>query len=86
MPQDGPIDMLMNAVHQRVEAWKVHWLRVEDVASTLAAQEPEVKAWLTDRYSLTDLKLLLRAVLTPATSDPSERRAAVDGKPASRPA
>jgi hypothetical protein len=69
-PRDRPIDALMDAAGQRVDVWKVHWLQAEDVASSLRLQDTAVRAWLTARYSLTDLKLLLRAVLAPPPASP----------------
>ena len=80
--QDDPIGTLMETVGPRVATWRANWLGAEDVAALLESVEPALGDWLRARYSLTDLKLLFRAVLVPTPQSPSERSAITDGNTA----
>src|SRR5262249_4590205 len=49
-------------------AWRTWWVTADYVDKQLERNEP-LKAWLLERYALSDIKSLLRGVLTPSEAE-----------------
>lgn len=73
------LDRLIAAIDFRAEALRTHWLTADDVSAILRDLDPALQRWLESRYSVTDLKLLLRAVLTPSEDEIKGWAKAEDG-------
>jgi tetratricopeptide (TPR) repeat protein len=67
--KDKSLDRLSSALVFRMEVNRIHFLSAEDVNHELKNLKPGVQSWLRTRYSLTDLKLLLGAVLNPSKQE-----------------
>jgi hypothetical protein len=60
------LDLLMDKIKSFAEAGKLRWLLAEDVAEQrwrLAKTNPGLKDWLISKYSITEQKELMRAVI-----------------------
>ncbi|HEY5673385.1 MAG TPA: ATP-binding protein [Malonomonas sp.] len=72
------LSKLIAALQFRAESYRIHFLNSDYVAKLLDDMDPELRGWLTEKYSLTDLKLLLRGLVNPGYSEQEERFAAFD--------
>ena len=75
--QAEALDRLRSALIFRMEVNRIHFLSVEDVKQELKELKPGLQSWLRQHYSLTDLKLLLRAVLNPSQEELDHRKGAL---------
>jgi hypothetical protein len=62
---------VISAIEARVDRTSAMWVSAQDVENALVALGGSQEYWLRDTYSLTYLKLLLRAVLAPDSTTPS---------------
>jgi hypothetical protein len=61
------VEQLLDELRRQLLAWRTWWITADYLEQQLAHSE-HIKTWLLSRYSLTDIKSLLRHVLAP--SDP----------------
>ena len=59
------IDTVIQGINDRAEAFRTYWLTPDEVHRIFLTLDPSLQRWLQARYSLTDIKLLLRAVVAP---------------------
>lgn len=62
---DRFIERLMSGLGQRIEAYRTRLITTEKAALILEAMPPELKTWLKKQFTLTDIKLILRSVISP---------------------
>lgn len=62
--QNG-LDQLIQTLQARTQSNRVYLLTCERVERLINSLEPALRDWLYERFSLTDLKLLARAVIAP---------------------
>ncbi len=76
--KDDPLDRyrLSAALVSRTEFYRIHFLNAESVNGVLKNTHPALRSWLEARYSLTDLKLLLRALVNPSKEELDARQSA----------
>ncbi|MHB9074687.1 MAG: nSTAND1 domain-containing NTPase [Desulfobaccales bacterium] len=67
---------LVAALLLRAESYRSSFLTAEDVNSKLQNMRLSLREWLQKKYSLTDLKLLLRGVINPIQEELDERASA----------
>jgi hypothetical protein len=73
VPEDGrEMARLMRELEYRVALGRVRFVSAEKVQAVLNAAHPALKEWLGKVYSLTDLKVLLRGVLSPSDAEIDE--------------
>jgi hypothetical protein len=71
--QGDVLDRLRSSLLFRAETYRAHLVTSDSVAQELGRLNKGLQSWLTARYSLTDLKLLLRGVIV-ASQDEIDRR------------
>lgn len=71
LPSQSGLDRLIQALRARTRDSRVYLLTPERVEELLDSLEPALRDWLYQRYSLTDLKLLTRAVIDPGLLESS---------------
>ncbi len=74
--KDDPLERLSAALESRIESYRIHFLTAETVNTALKTTQPALRSWLEARYSLTDLKLLLRALVNPSKEELDARQSA----------
>ncbi len=74
--KDDALDRLSAALAFRTEFYRIHFLSAESVNALLQNTNPALRSWLEERYSLTDLKLLLRALVNPSEEEIAARQSA----------
>lgn len=63
--EDG-LSEFINTLEARIWRFRAYWINAEAAQSALwylSSHRPELHQWIEDRYSITDVKLLLRAVI-----------------------
>jgi hypothetical protein len=75
------IDRFIATLTVRSVSLRIQWLGTEAVDRALAKTDPALRAWFEQRYSLTDLKLLLRAVVNPTWKETEEQPNTKDSEP-----
>jgi hypothetical protein len=65
---DRPVEQFVRELRRRLLAWRTWWVTADYVDKQLERNEP-LKAWLLERYALSDIKSLLRAVLMPSEAE-----------------
>lgn len=63
--RDASIERLVEALSLRVGALRSPLLRAENVKDQLESARPRLRSWLIEHWSITDLKVMERAVLNP---------------------
>ena len=69
---ENALDRLSSALTGVVGVNRIHFLSAEDVHRELEEglkEKPGLQTWLRDHYSLTDLKVVLRAVINPSRGE-----------------
>jgi len=61
---DRAVEQFFGELRRRLLAWRTWWVTADYVDEQLERNEP-LKAWLLERYALSDIKSLLRGVLMP---------------------
>ncbi|MEJ2071683.1 MAG: hypothetical protein P8X58_14995 [Syntrophobacterales bacterium] len=72
--QEDALKQLAAALTFRLDSYRIHFLNAEQVRKILDDLNPAVRSWLQTRYSLTDLKLLLRTVINPSAEELKYRK------------
>jgi hypothetical protein len=62
------VDQFVGELRRRLLAWRTWWVTADYVDKQLERNEP-LKAWLLERYALSDIKSLLRVVLRPSEDE-----------------
>src|SRR6516164_4459070 len=65
---DRAVDQFVGELRRRLLAWRTWWVTADYVDKQLERNEP-LKAWLLERYALSDIKSLLRGVLMPSEAE-----------------
>jgi hypothetical protein len=65
---DRAVEQFVGELRRRVLAWRTWWVTADYVDRQLERNEP-LKAWLLERYALSDIKSLLRGVLMPSEAE-----------------
>jgi len=65
---DRAVEQFVGELHRRLLAWRTWWVTADYVDKQLERNEP-LKAWLLERYALSDIKSLLRGVLMPSEAE-----------------
>lgn len=65
---DRAVDQFVGELRRRLLAWRTWWVTADYVDRQLERNEP-LKAWLLERYALSDIKSLLRGVLMPSEAE-----------------
>jgi hypothetical protein len=81
--REGCLKDAIRAIQARLDRTRAAWVSAEDVSKALNALGGSRESWLRHTYSLTDLKLLLRAVLARPTirhRGMAERKPGADGQ------
>jgi hypothetical protein len=65
---DRAVEQFVGELRRRLLAWRTWWVTADYVDKQLERNEP-LKAWLLERYALSDIKSLLRAVLMPSEAE-----------------
>jgi hypothetical protein len=66
---EGAVErVFLDELRRRLLAWRTWWITADYVDKQLEQNEP-LKAWLLHRYTLTDIKSLLRGVLAPTDAE-----------------
>jgi hypothetical protein len=65
---DRAVEQFVGELHRRLLAWRTWWVTADYVDKQLERNEP-LKAWLLERYALSDIKSLLRGVLMPSQAE-----------------
>src|SRR6516165_9364019 len=65
---DRAVDQFVGELRRRLLAWRTWWVTADYVDKQLERNEP-LKTWLLERYALSDIKSLLRGVLTPSAAE-----------------
>ncbi len=63
------LDRLIDEITFRAEDFRTYWLSAEHVHRAIETMESGLRDWLFRHYSLTDLKLLQRAVIEPTIDE-----------------
>ncbi|NTV42654.1 MAG: hypothetical protein HGA63_05080, partial [Syntrophobacteraceae bacterium] len=66
---DGALPQFIAELRLRISRNRAGFIMAEDIAGWLSEAPDELSEWLAERYSLTDLKLILRAVIAPNQSE-----------------
>lgn len=66
---DLALPQVIAALHSRLDRNRSRFVTAEDVEGWLAQVPGELRGWLMERYSLTDLKLIFRAVVAPTQAE-----------------
>jgi hypothetical protein len=74
IPEGAAEQILLDELRHRLLAWRTWWITADYVDKQLERNEP-LKAWLLNRYALTDIKSLLRGVLGPTDAELDAYRA-----------
>ena len=74
IPEGTAEQVLLDELRRRLLAWRTWWITADYVDKRLERNEP-LKAWLLNRYTLTDIKSLLRGVLAPTDAELDAYRA-----------
>ena len=69
MRSDQAIKQLVGELQWRLTAFRAWWLTPEYVRSLLDSLPGGLRKWLESRYTLTDLKLILRSVIAPGDDE-----------------
>ena len=72
--EGGAEQVLLEELRRRLLAWRTWWITADYVDKQLEQNKP-LKAWLLNRYTLTDIKSLLRGVLAPTDAELDAYRA-----------
>jgi len=72
-PRGQTLERLMAELPRRVDPLRVQWLTAETVSALEKGLDARLRAWLDARFSLTELKLLLRGVIAPEADELDER-------------
>ena len=73
------VEQFLDESRRRLLAWRTRWITADYLERQLAQSE-QIKTWLLSRYSLTDVKSLLRGVVMPSEAELSAYNAeGVDG-------
>ena len=84
---DTAPDRMMAALRFRAEGLRSTLLSQEEVNGLGPDVDDSLKTWLVlKRYSMTDIKVMMRAVLRPSAEELAQRRAAKDSDPIAIPA
>jgi hypothetical protein len=75
-PEDALVKLL-DVMKPCAERYAMYWLTADEVFRHRNLGSPEFHNWLDSRYSLTDQKLLMRALLFHPSSEPHESRSSV---------
>jgi hypothetical protein len=67
--QGKPLEALSTALLFNGQSFRSHFLTADSVFRDLRDMKPRVRQWLLAKYSLTDLKLLLRGVINPTAEE-----------------
>jgi len=62
------VEQFVGELRRRLLAWRTWWVTADYVDKQLERNEP-LKAWLLERYALSDVKSLLRGVLMPSEAE-----------------
>ena len=62
------VEQFVGELRRRLLAWRTWWVTADYVDKQLERNEP-LKAWLLERYALSDVKSLLRGVLKPSEAE-----------------
>ncbi|TMJ92616.1 MAG: ATP-binding protein, partial [Alphaproteobacteria bacterium] len=65
---DRAVEQFVGELRRRLLAWRTWWVTADYVDNQLGRNEP-LKAWLLERYALSDIKSLLRGVLKPSEAE-----------------
>ena len=65
---DRAVYQFVDELRRRLLAWRTWWVTADYVDKQLERNEP-LKAWLLERYALSDIKSLLRGVLRPSEAE-----------------
>ncbi len=65
---DRAVEHFVGELRRRLLAWRTWWVTADYVDRQLERNEP-LKAWLLERYALSDIKSLLRGVLMPSEAE-----------------
>jgi hypothetical protein len=65
---DRAVEQFVDELRRRLLAWRTWWVTADYVDKQLERNEP-LKAWLLERYALSDIKSLLRGVLMPSEAE-----------------
>jgi hypothetical protein len=65
---DRAVEHLVGELRRRLLAWRTWWVTADYVDKQLERNEP-LKAWLLERYALSDVKSLLRGVVMPSEAE-----------------
>jgi conflict system STAND superfamily ATPase len=65
---DRAVEQFVGELRRRLLAWRTWWVTADYVDMQLGRNEP-LKAWLLERYALSDIKSLLRGVLKPSEAE-----------------
>jgi hypothetical protein len=65
---DRAVGQFVGELRRRLLAWRTWWVTADYVDKQLERNEP-LKAWLLERYALSDIKSLLRGVLMPSEAE-----------------
>ncbi len=65
---DRAVEQFVGELRRRLLAWRTWWVTADYVDKQLERNEP-LKAWLLERYALSDIKSLLRGVLMPSEAE-----------------
>ncbi len=65
---DRAVEHFVGELRRRLLAWRTWWVTADYVDKQLERNEP-LKAWLLERYALSDIKSLLRGVLMPSEAE-----------------
>jgi Novel STAND NTPase 1 len=69
VPDPGrAVEQFVGELHRRLLAWRTWWVTADYVDKQLERNEP-LKAWLLERYALSDIKSLLRGVVMPSEAE-----------------
>jgi hypothetical protein len=75
--KDMSLEPLRTALLFSAESHRSHFLNADVVSWDLQDMKPALRSWLQSRYSLTDLKLLLKLVITPTNEEQTKRAKAL---------
>jgi Novel STAND NTPase 1 len=62
------VEQFLDELGRQLLAWRTRWITADYLERQLAHSE-QIKTWLLSRYSLTDIKSLLRGVLMPSEAE-----------------
>ena len=74
-----PMEEVVSAYRWRAGALCERWVTAETVSEALRALPRDMRAWLANAYSPTDLKEVLRSVVRPCERERQQRLAQLDG-------